>query len=191
MIPSWKISKTHLDIYWWLFQVVIVLGLACVVVWLSLIPKIPIFTVTNINIPAALDIQNSTLGGTEVVVVNNISVFFNLEISNPNRGVGIYYHHIHATVYYNNSVLGMKSIPAFYQRHKKARLTDVLVNVDQKLWRKNASGHIDFKMALETAVKYRIFRWNTKNHPMDFEAFLIVCTNGTVAGEKQTKLHQK
>ncbi|KAA8515462.1 hypothetical protein F0562_018927 [Nyssa sinensis] len=159
--------------------------LASVVIWLSLIPKSPIFTITNVYIPA-LDSQNSTLHRNNVV--DNTSVICNLSISNPNKGIGIYYDNIHATSYYSDAVLGAKSILGFYQGHKKTLVFDLLINSGKEFWRGiNSSENIELRVVLDTTVQYnyKIFKWKTKRHRMDFDAHMKLGPGGRILESKR------
>ncbi|KAK9267192.1 hypothetical protein L1049_009612 [Liquidambar formosana] len=145
------------------------------------------YTITNLYIPA-LEGQNSTVHRNEVFR-QNTSIIFNLEISNPNKGIGVYYDGINLTLYYTDAIVGVKSMPAFYQGHKKTTLHKVLVNASQQFWRGIEGGTLYLRVYLETAVKYKIFRSKTKHHQIDLEAYVPIGSDGRITGEKSIKLH--
>ncbi|THF96772.1 protein NDR1-like [Camellia sinensis] len=181
-----EISKTPFSIYWWFFQVIVVLGLASVVVWLSLIPKNPVFTVADIYIPA-LNTSNSTVQQHELN--RNTSLIFTLQISNPNKGMGIFYDDILITLFHVDDTIGTKTIPGFYQGHKKNLLLDVLINGDTVFWRGIADRVFGLRLFVETKVKYKVFRWKTKHHWMVCEASAMIDPQGRIYGEKNIRLH--
>lgn len=181
-------SKTNFPIYCWFIQFVIVLSLTSLVIWQSLIPKSPILAIRDILILTSLG-QNSTLQHESLLC--NTSLIFNLEITNPNKGIGIYYDNINMILFRSNLVVGTKSMPAFYQGHKKVTSLEVLVNADQKHCKGIPSGNIDLRVAAKTAIvyEYRIFRWKTKHRQMGFEGYMTLSPNGTSSGNN-TELHK-
>ncbi|KAK3035095.1 hypothetical protein RJ639_032597 [Escallonia herrerae] len=119
-----RLSESRFALCWSFFQVLTVLSLVSVVIWQSLIPKCPTFTITDLHVPA-LGSQNSTLEHDEVI--RNTSVIINLEISKPNKRMGIYYDDIYVTFYYDRLLEGNGSIPAFSQGRKRITSRKVLV----------------------------------------------------------------
>lgn len=183
-------SKTPIEIYCWCFQVVLVLVLASVAAWLSLIPKSPSFAISDFRIPASNRTNSSVSHRGEVVP--NTSLSFNLTISNPNKGTGIQYSDIHITLYHKGASIGTRPvIPGFYQSHKKSVSCSVLVNAGGQFWRGIGNGNIVvLRAGLETGVRYQILRWKTEKHRMDFEAFVIIDRQGRIDGEKNISLHR-
>ena len=73
----------------------------------------PIYVITDVYIPT-LDGRNSTFHHA-----GNTSVLLNLQFSNPNKKMGIFYNNINITLYYRHAVIGSHhSLPAFYQGYK-------------------------------------------------------------------------
>lgn len=177
-----KISKSTLDVYWWFLQVIFVLGFVFVVIRLTLTPKNPVFSITDIYITTSKSL-NSTLH-------QNASLIFNLETYNPNKGFGIYYDEINITFYYNEVVVGTNSSPAFYQGFKENSIREVVVNAEEGIWRGISGGKMELRVAVETAVRYRIFRRKMKHHPFTFEGHLTVGSNGTISGGN-IELHRR
>ncbi|KAK2977263.1 hypothetical protein RJ640_005525 [Escallonia rubra] len=183
-----RISESRFAIYWWFFQVITVLSVVSVVIWLSLIPKCPTFTVTDLYVPA-LGSHSSTLEHDEVI--RNTSVIINLEISNPNKRMGIYYDDIYVTLYYDDLVEGNGSIPGFSQGRERITSRKVLVNADhQQFWRETTVENTDIRVALDSAVRYRRFRWKTEHYQMAFEGNLRIDPHGNLT-EKNIKLHKR
>ncbi|KAK4398987.1 UNVERIFIED_CONTAM: hypothetical protein Sradi_6006300 [Sesamum radiatum] len=184
-----KLDRDQLGMYCWFFSVVTVLSLAGVVSWLSLTPKNPGFRISDARFP---DSKNHSvhLNGS----VPNDSIIFDLEISNPNKRMGIYYSGINLALYRAaGGVVGTNSIPAFYQGYRNTTLFQILIHASQEFWQATNVGKIDFKVRVETAVKFRIIKWKTKLHQISYEQQFInvnISLNRTVSGGNyaETKL---
>lgn len=104
----------------------------------------------------------------------------------------IQYSDIHITLYHKGASIGTRPvIPGFYQSHKKSVSCSVLVNAGGQFWRGIGNGNIVvLRAGLETGVRYRILRWKTEKHRMDFEAFVIIDGQGRIDGGKNISLHR-
>lgn len=181
------------EIYWWYFQVAAVLTLVSLVIWRTLIPSSPTFTIAGFHVLPS-DTKNSTTTDHH----NSTSIRLGIEILNPNKGMNIYYSDIYFTMNYNNGIVVAKnSTPGFYQPCKNDTMRAVEMKADlQFLQQIITGGNVSFKIGLETTVQYmyRIFKWKTKHHKMDYEAYLYnvtVSLNGTDLGQNGTVLKKK
>ncbi|XP_038689017.1 protein NDR1-like [Tripterygium wilfordii] len=181
-------SKSLVSLCCFVLQVVIVLCMSSVVIWLSLRPKIPVYKVTNAYAPA-LDRWNSTFHLNRVSKNNSISL--QLEISNPNKRIGVYYNEINVTLCSGKSVIGTKTLPGFFQGYRNSTAAKVLVDADQKTWRGVKVKHMNLTVRLETAVQYKIFRYKTRHHLMDFEAYIPIGYDGRMLGKENVKMHPR
>ena len=197
MIPLW-IFRACLAICLWYFQAVIILGSLVVIIWMSLIPKCPVSTISNVYTPA-LDGWNSTAFRKNESVPApphkndsawNISIIFSLQITKPNKGIGIYYSDLYFTLYNSNASLGVNCLPAFYQGHKKTVTFHVLVNVDQQFWRGIIVRKRDLRVGLKTVIRYEIFSFKTKHRSVAFEAQVPIGSDGRILGGEYTELHR-
>ncbi|XAR53755.1 hypothetical protein NMG60_11022429 [Bertholletia excelsa] len=182
----WKeFSKTNFPIYCWFFQVVLVLGMASVVIWPSLVPKSPLFTIVSIQFPV-------TDGGYSTVhyeIIQNTSLIFLLQISNPNKGISIYYNNINLALYQDKATLGTNTVPGFYQGHKKSVIYNTPFDNGDQFQRGIDSGIDDLRLCLDTTVRYKIFWWKTKHRLMGLEASVRVDSQGRIYGDRNVKLH--
>ncbi|KAL0442891.1 UNVERIFIED_CONTAM: hypothetical protein Slati_2011800 [Sesamum latifolium] len=175
-----KLDRDQLGMYCWFFSVVTVLSLAGVVSWLSLTPKNPGFRISDLRFP---DFKNHSIH-LNVSVPNN-SIIFDLEISNPNKRMGIYYSGINLALYRGGGVVGTNSIPAFYQGYRNRTLFQILIHASQEFWQATNVGKVDFVVRVETAVKFRIIKWKTKLHQISYEEQfrdVNISLNRTVSG---------
>ncbi|XP_041025256.1 NDR1/HIN1-like protein 2 [Juglans microcarpa x Juglans regia] len=179
-------SEPEPSIYVWILQVVSVLILSSLVIWLCLTPKSPICIITHAYVPA-LDVGNSTSYHP-----HNTSILLNFEFLNPNKRMGIYYKDICITLYCSDAVIGSNSLPDFYQGYRMTTAYEVLVSADRQFCKGITDGTAPLKVCLESVVKYKIFRSNTKHRRLFNEAYLRIGSNGRMSGEKNIKLmHHK
>lgn len=169
----------------WVFQVVTVMALSSAAIWVCLTPKAPIYIITDAYIPA-LDVRNSTSLHTR-----NTSILLNLEFSNPNKKMAIFYNNINVTLYYRDAIIGSNSLPGFYQGYKNTTKYEVLVKANHKHLPKGVTNAtIVLRVCLENVVKYKIFSHKTKHHRIYNEAHVSVGSDGRISGEKNIKLRK-
>ncbi|OVA11156.1 Late embryogenesis abundant protein [Macleaya cordata] len=185
MLPK-RVSDSRFGFYVWLLQVMIVIGLTSVVIWLCLHPKTPNYTVVGFYVPG-LDGQNSAGN-----VHRNTTLILKLRISNPNKGMGIYYDDNNVALYYGNDNIGVSSILGFYQGHKKTTQREVSVNGVEQFWRAVfrvvSNGTVDLRVSLVSGFRYKIFWWKTRHHRLDLQALVPVALDGKTFDEMNIKL---
>lgn len=181
-----KIDRNQLGIYYWFFCVATVLSLAGVVSWLSLTPKNPVFRISDAHLPA-LDFSKNHSAHSNASVPNK-SLFFDLEIFNPNTRMGIYYSGISLEFYSNGGAIGRNSTPAFYQGYNNTTLLHIVIHSDQEFRQTANGGNQDF-IRVTTTVVFRIIKWKTKLRQIAYEEQLSkekINLNGTVLGGEYT-----
>ncbi|XP_019056088.1 PREDICTED: protein NDR1-like [Nelumbo nucifera] len=192
MLPRKIYQDYRVGFCFWILQVIIVLSLASVVVWLSLRPKCPTYTIVDAYIPA-LDVKSATSHENSETSRNN-SLFFSLEIRNPNKGIGIYYDEINLSVYYGDAVIGLSSVFSFYQGHRKTARREVRLNADLQFLRDvsravSSQGSVDLRVGLAAAIRFKIFSSKTKHQNMELQANLQVGSDGKLVGENKKLLN--
>ncbi|XP_059436968.1 protein NDR1-like [Corylus avellana] len=183
-IPQQSPEEPKSSLCLWFLQVVVVIGFSSAAILLCLTPRSPIYTITDAYIPA-LDGRNSTS-----LHAGNTSILLNLEFSNPNKKMGIFYNNINITLYYRHAVIGSQTLPAFYQGYKKATIYEVPVNADKRLWKGVTNSTTGLRVCLENVVKYKILGHTTKHHRMYNQAHVPVGSDGRISGEKNIKLQK-
>lgn len=174
----------------WLLQVVIVSIFTALLIRYSLTPKAPIFIITNAN-ASELNSKDFTLhhNGSSI---RSTSYIINIEISNPNKRMGIYFNEIHLSIHHGGSPLDQTTLPGFYQGFKKTTLHEVEFHTDhQQVARGLFTGAETLLFNLETAIKYKIFRSKTKHHKIDLEADVPIGSDGRTVDSMQIKLHHR
>ncbi|KAG7012385.1 NDR1/HIN1-like protein 2, partial [Cucurbita argyrosperma subsp. argyrosperma] len=132
-------SKCEFSIYIWFLQVLTVLGLASLAIWASLIPKKPIFMISNMDLKPY---QNGSASS---------SLALNVTISNPNKMVGVFFDEL------NNESVGSSSMSGFYLESKRIDVHEVELGVN------GLCGKVDLRVGLVTSVGYKIMWFKTKH----------------------------
>lgn len=162
-----RLDRDQFVIFFWLFCEVTVLSLVGVVLWLSLTPRNPRFTISDAHFPPLNHTAhaNASLPSNPVVV--------HLQIFNPNNHMGIDYSGINFKLYAGDGVVGANSTSAFHQGYKNTTLFQMPIQASQEFWRAmNASPSVDFIVRVETAFRFRIIKWQTKVHHVAHEVRL-------------------
>ncbi|PWA93020.1 Late embryogenesis abundant protein, LEA-14 [Artemisia annua] len=165
-----KGSERPFALYYWIIQVLIVLSIVAVVIWLSTRPRSPKFTITNVytNRNFSKAQQNET--------IQNSSLGFVLDITNPNNGMTICYVNIIMKLHNDGFLTGSKSVEAFCQGQKKTVTKEMLFDFDQQV---RVDGNDGLRVTVETMIKYHIFKWKTKIRHLGFEGFVKMGKNFT------------
>ncbi|XP_075486530.1 NDR1/HIN1-like protein 10 [Primulina tabacum] len=156
--------------YCFLLCVFIVLSVACVLSWLSLTPKNPRFQISDTRVLAFDSNNNQSAYRTDKYLM------FNLKILNPNKRMGIFYSGITLNLYEPGCcIVGTNSTPAFYQGYKNTTSLDILIHPTQEGSKAETNGgNIDYIVGVQTYVRFRIMRWKTKLHQIDYKSIFHV-----------------
>ncbi|KAH7545804.1 hypothetical protein FEM48_Zijuj01G0132700 [Ziziphus jujuba var. spinosa] len=142
-----KNSESLTPIYFWFLQVLILWGALAAIILLSITPKSPIYTIT--------DVRGNFSSLNQTSFIRNNSLIFNIEISNPNNRIGVYFDYIHMTLNHNGSTVGNEQhVPGFYQGFKWTTPCKVAVKADQKFLKWVAGGGTtELRVGLKTVVR--------------------------------------
>ncbi|CAK9146808.1 unnamed protein product [Ilex paraguariensis] len=165
----------------WLLQFVALLGLLAFILWLTLRPKDPSYTIVDFSVPvpdngSGQDNQNGSLSYT-------------LEIVNPNRDSDINYNDIFLLFYYNQDTIGEKTITHFHQGKDKTTQIMDHVNANARVWKalvnaiSNKTG--DLKVGLMTKIRYRTWGIKSKHHGMNLQGRVPIGSDGKISGKKK------
>lgn len=163
----------------WVLQIVGLLGLLVFLLWLSLCPKQPTYTIINFSLPTSPVNQ----GG------DNSTISFELEIRNPNKDSSIYYGDTLLTFFYGEDTLGQKTIPSFHQ--KKDSTTQMFDHVDadphvrKKLLGVISKATAELKVAVVTKIRYRMWGRKSKHHGINLHGRLPIGSDGKISGKKK------
>lgn len=177
--------------YLWLAQVIFLLGLIALLLWLSLRPKTPNYTIVDFFVHD-LNGENSTVpsdnGG------QNTTFTFEVEIANPNKESGIYYDTMNFTLFYGDMYVGSTAVDPFYQGYQKTATRMESINTGRKFLKDvfgvAFNGTAQLKVSMATSVRYRIWGRKTKHHGLALQGCLPVGPDGKIEGrKKKIKLH--
>lgn len=163
-------------------QIVGLTGILVLVLWLSLRPKQPAYTIMEFSVPTSPVIQ----GG------DNRTASFELEIQNPNQNSGIHFDDTLLTFFYGEDTLGQKTIPSFYQKKDSSSQIFDHVDADSRVWKKlvrvisNATAEL--KVAVATRIRYRTWGLTSKHKRINLHGKLPIGSDGKISGKKKKKI---
>lgn len=103
--------------YYWcsltIVLIVLAIGLVVLVLWKVLHPKLPTYNVDNVH----FSYSTGTTGSPPSYVLNTDTIF-DMELTNPNTKIGIYYDQIKLNLKLFGMVIGNQIIPPFYDGYK-------------------------------------------------------------------------
>ncbi|KAK9267891.1 hypothetical protein L1049_010328 [Liquidambar formosana] len=173
------------NFYVWLLQVFALLGLLAFLLWLTLRPKNPTYTIVDFSAPTSNQSNNTSS--------ENGAISYVLEIQNPNKDSGIYYNDILLTFYYGQDSVGEKTIPSFYQgKHKTRQLSDHF-DANARVWKALRSTILnataELKVGLVTKIRYKMWGRKSKRHGMNLQGQIRIGSDGKISGKnKKIKL---
>ncbi|KAF3959659.1 hypothetical protein CMV_015543 [Castanea mollissima] len=155
------------NFYLWLLQILALLGILALCLWLILRPKAPNYSIVDITIPPG------SLASSED---QNATIYYDLEIENPNKDSSVYYDDVLFTFYYGQYTVGQKTIPSFHQGRSKTRQVVDYLEVKPSVWKsfRNAisNGKAELKASLLTKVRYKTWGQRSKHHKLDLRCVL-------------------
>ncbi|CAL5432241.1 unnamed protein product [Camellia sinensis] len=143
-----------------LIALIVLIGLAVLIIWLSLKPKKPRYSIENASI-SNLNIANNHLNGTFNFVIRAF---------NPNSKVSIYYDKVEVYVFYDKDKLAASAGQPFFQPHRNE------TNLDEKLVAQNvtltgkvvkdlglekAAGNVELDVQMKAKVRFKYGSWKT------------------------------
>lgn len=163
--------------YVWLLQVICLLGLLVLCLWLSLRPSNPSFSIVLVSINRTSD-QNGT-------------IFYSLDIDNPNRDSSIYYDDIILRFLYGQQEdkVGETTIGSFHQGNRKNRIVSDIVNAKtgpfKPLFKAIANATAVLKASLLTKYRYKTWGIRSKFHGLDLKGILPIDSDGKLSRKKK------
>ncbi|XP_059662524.1 protein NDR1-like [Cornus florida] len=163
-------------------------GLTALFMWLSLRTTHPTCSIQDFYLPA---LQNTTPNYNSTNSTNT-TIYFDLKLDNKNKDKGIHYDALNLTIYYGENQshpVANKTIPGFYQGHKKKAHRKESVNTYGVPWAAiSSNGTAFFRVDLSTKVRFKIMFWNTKRDKIIVWAPVEVNATGHKVYKKGIKL---
>lgn len=165
--------------YIWLMQVIGLLGLIVLFLWLSLRPQSPSYSILSISVEGP-----SGQNGSD-------TIFYSLEIENPNKESSIYYDDIVLGFLYGQQEdeVGETTIGSFHQGTGKTRVVSDSVNGKPRTFRpllsaiSNATAEL--KVALTTRFRYKTWGIESKFHGLHLRGILPIDSDGKLSRKKK------
>ncbi|KAH7569510.1 hypothetical protein JRO89_XS06G0176200 [Xanthoceras sorbifolium] len=173
------------NLYIWLLQVIGLLGLLAFCLWLSLRPRNPTVTVVELSVPPG-DNGSSVIGDGN----QNGTLYYNLEIQNPNKDSNIYFDDIWLTFFNGQDRAAEDKISAFkLGKDKTQRMAGRNVDVDGRVWKalRNAISNAtaELKVGFVTRIRYRTWGIKSKHHGMNLQGSGKIGKDGKLLGKKK------
>ncbi|XP_022152939.1 uncharacterized protein At1g08160 [Momordica charantia] len=143
-----------------LLALIVLVGLAVLIIWLTVRPKRLSYTVESASV------QNFDLSNTQL----NASFNFRVRAYNPNSRVSVYYDKILVTVGFGDQDLAYGTINPFYQPHKGVTRLDInpaaqnvpLYNsVSKDLGLEKAAGEMDLDLWIKAKIRFKVGIWKS------------------------------
>ncbi|KAH7569514.1 hypothetical protein ACOSP7_012944 [Xanthoceras sorbifolium] len=171
------------NLYIWLLQVIGLLGLLAFCLWLSLRPRNPTVTVVELSVPPGDN-------GSSVTGDGNGTLYYNLEIQNPNKDSNIYFDDIRLTFFNGQDKAAEDKISAFkLGKDKTQRMASRNVDVDGRVWKavRNAISNAtaELKVGFATRIRYKTWGINSKHHGMNLQGSGKIGKDGKLLGKKK------
>ncbi|WJX79825.1 hypothetical protein P8452_62905 [Trifolium repens] len=163
--------------YVWMLQVICLLGLLVLCLWLSLRPNNPSFSIVLV----AVD-RSSNQNGT---------IFYSLEINNPNKDSSIYYDDMILSFLYGQQEdkVGETTIGSFHQGTSKNRIVSDIVNAKpgpfKPLFKAISNATAELKASLTTRYRYKTWGIKSKFQRLVLKGILPIDTDGKLSHKKK------
>ncbi|KAK2418775.1 NDR1/HIN1 protein [Trifolium repens] len=163
--------------YVWMLQVICLLGLLVLCLWLSLRPNNPSFSIVLV----AVD-RSSNQNGT---------IFYSLEINNPNKDSSIYYYDMILSFLYGQQEdkVGETTIGSFHQGTSKNRIVSDIVNAKpgpfKPLFKAISNATAELKASLTTRYRYKTWGIKSKFQRLVLKGILPIDSDGKLSHKKK------
>ncbi|XP_057450305.1 protein NDR1-like isoform X2 [Lotus japonicus] len=163
--------------YVFLMEFIGFLGLLVLCLWLALRPKSPSYSVVFLSI--------------EQHPGENGSIFYSLEIENPNKDSSIYYDDIILSFLYGQQEdkVGETTIGSFHQGTGKTRSVYDTVNARhgafKPLFKAISNATAELKVALTTRFQYKTWGIKSKFHGLHLQGILPIDSDGKLSRKKK------
>ncbi|KAL3693236.1 hypothetical protein R1sor_006887 [Riccia sorocarpa] len=166
---------------------IVAVGIAALVFWLVVRPKLPEYDVTDVRLTGL----NDSVSRGQL----NTGLSFTLDTYNPNKKMGFYYDEINVRVETLNLVVGEGQIPPFYHGHRNRTIVSqtlksqqVPLSTDNKNKLLQASNDNKLLLHVKVDVKTRVKVGDVKSNRIKVKVRCDVEINPLKAGNQVLKL---
>ncbi|KNA16378.1 hypothetical protein SOVF_089620 [Spinacia oleracea] len=167
------------------FSFIFTSGLTALFLWLNLKTTNPTCSIENFDVFTLNKTANTTFR-------NNHTIRYDLKLNNKeNKDKGIYYDTLNLTFYYKPNLsfvtLGNATFNPFYQGHGKNTHRISVIDARGVKWENATATMAEFRVEMNTSVRFKIIFWKTKRHRLDLHADLLVNEQGILVKKKKKK----
>lgn len=162
---AWQRSKLLPCVAISVLGLIILVGLAILVFWLTVRPA-----------PLEFSVDDARIHGFNLTA-NELNATFNLTLraGNPNRRVRVYYDLVNITVWYSDEMVAFSQVAPFYQGHRSVTIIEVdpvaksvplLAMVVGNLKHDRTAGDVELEVRVKARIRFKVGLAKTKHYTM-------------------------
>ncbi|CAN4101568.1 unnamed protein product [Withania somnifera] len=149
-----------------LLTAIVIVGITILVIWLSVKPQRPIYSIENSSLHNYNMTKNDHLYG---------NFNFTLKTYNPNSRVSIYYDSIEVKLFYNSQQIAFSNVETFFQpRHNVTYLDLFLQAKDVGLYgdfardlkTERTSGAVEVEIKVRAKIRFKVGIWKSSHRKL-------------------------
>lgn len=149
-----------------LLTIIVIVGLTILVIWLSVKPRRPIYTIENASLHNYNMTKNDHLYG---------NFNFTLKAYNPNTRVSIYYDIIEVKLFYNSQQLAFNNAEPFFQPRRNVTYLDLFLSakdvvlygdIGRDLKTERTSGAIEVDLKVRVKIRFKVGIWKSRHRKL-------------------------
>ncbi|PHU13941.1 hypothetical protein BC332_15146, partial [Capsicum chinense] len=146
-----------------LLTIIVIVGITILIIWLSVKPRRPIYTIENASLHNYNMTKNDHLYG---------NFNFTLKAYNPNSRVSIYYDSIEVKLYYNSEQIAFNNAQPFFQPRRNVTYLDLYLSakdvvlygdVARNLKTERTTGAVDVEIKVRAKIKFKVGIWKLRH----------------------------
>ncbi|KAK6926705.1 Late embryogenesis abundant protein, LEA_2 subgroup [Dillenia turbinata] len=167
--PPPQPAKPHHKLLRWIaiaiLALIVIVGLAVLIIWLTIKPKRLVYSVEEVLI------QNFNLTN------NHLNATFDIVMTayNPNTKVSFYYDSVEVTVTYHDQTVAFTGVEPFFQSHQNVTRLEVKPvaqylplkgSVAMDLGHEKSSGEVKLAVYVKARIRFKVGVWKSKDRTL-------------------------
>lgn len=149
-----------------LLTIIVIIGLTVLVIWLSVKPRRPIYTIENASLHNYNMTKNDHLYG---------NFNFTLKAYNPNSRVSIYYDSIEVKLFYNTLQIAFNNAETFFQPRRNVTYLDLFLSakdvalygdIARDLKTERTSGAVEVEIKVRAKIRFKVGIWKSSHRKL-------------------------
>ncbi|XP_049411894.1 uncharacterized protein At1g08160-like [Solanum stenotomum] len=146
--------------------IIVIVGLTILVIWLSVKPRRPIYSIENASLHNYNMTKNEHLYG---------NFNFTLKAYNPNSRVSIYYDSIEVKLFYNSLQIAFNNAETFFQPHRNVTYLDLFLSakdvalygdIARDLKTERTSGAVEVEIKVRAKIRFKVGIWKSSHRKL-------------------------